>query len=198
MFKLPALDQPPKYGTVTYSALFLDRDGVINTRIPGGYVRHPGEFEWMPGNPQAIAQLRPLFDYFFVVTNQQGIGKGLMTLAELEAVHDHMCAGLEKAGALPDRIYTCPDLKTVPENCRKPSPKMGLQAKADFPDIDFSRSVMVGDSLSDLQFGHNLGMRNVWVTGKAEDEAKIRAAIDDGLPVWQIIQTLQVLPNLLT
>jgi histidinol phosphatase-like enzyme len=75
---------------------------------------------------------------------------------------------------------------------------MGHQAKADFPNIDFSRSVMVGDSLSDLQFGHNLGMRNVWVTGKAEDEAGIRAAIEEGLPVWQTIQTLQVLPNLLT
>ncbi len=175
---------------MTYSALFLDRDGVINTRIPGGYVRQPDEFEWMPGNPEAIAQLRPLFDYFFVVTNQQGIGKGLMTMAELEAVHGHMCAGLEKVSALPDRIYTCPDLKTVPNNCRKPSPKMGLQAKADFPAIDFSRSVMVGDSLSDLEFGHNLGMRNVWVTGKAEEEAEIRAAIEEGLLVWQIVDGL--------
>lgn len=182
---------------MTYSALFLDRDGVINTRIPGGYVRHPDEFEWMPGNPEAIAQLRPLFDYFFVVTNQQGIGKGLMTMAELQAVHDHMCAGLEKVSALPNRIYTCPDLKTAPNNCRKPSPKMGLQAKADFPDVDFSRSVMVGDSLSDLQFGHNLSMRNVWVTGKAEDEAEIQAAIDNGLPLWKTVHSLQGLTDLL-
>lgn len=182
---------------MAYSALFLDRDGVINTRIPGGYVSHPDDFEWMPGNPEAIAQLRPLFDYFFVVTNQQGIGKRLMTIAELQAVHDHMCAGLEKAGALPDRIYTCPDLKTAPNNCRKPSPKMGLQAKADFPDIDFGRSVMVGDSLSDLEFGHHLGMRNVWVTGKDEEEPIIRTAIDNGLPVWQTINSLKEWVDLL-
>lgn len=194
MFKLPAQQS---LRAMTYSALFLDRDGVINTRIPGGYVSKTADFKWMPGNPEAIAQLSPLFEYFFIVTNQQGIGKGLMTMKDLEAVHNHMCTGLKAVGVIPDGIYTCPDLKTVPDNCRKPAPSMGMRAKAAFPDIDFKRSTMVGDSLSDLQFGHRLGMRTVWVVGKPEDEALIQKAIDKGLPVWKKVDSLYALVQLL-
>lgn len=178
---------------MSFSALFLDRDGVINTRLPGQYVTRPSEFRWMPGNPEAIARLRPFFDYLFVVTNQQGVGKGLMRPEDMEAIHQYMIAGIRQAGGQIDRIYACPDLKSAPGNCRKPAPEMGLQAKAEFPGIDFTRSVMVGDSLSDLRFGQALGMRNVWILGKREEASAILQAIEKGLPVWQRLEGLKAL-----
>ncbi len=176
-----------------FSALFLDRDGVINTRLPGTYVTRPSEFQWMPGNPKAIARLRPYFDYLFVVTNQQGVGKGMMRAEDLEDIHRHLLTGIEQAGGQVDRIYACPDLKSKPGNCRKPNPSMGLQAKAEYPDIDFARSVMVGDSLSDLQFGQALGMRNVWMLGKREETPAIQQAVEQGLSIWRRVESLQAL-----
>ena len=166
-----------------YSALFLDRDGVINERLPGNYVSEWAQFRWCPGNPEAIPLLGNMFEYVFVVTNQQGVGKGLMTEAQLENIHERMQQRITEAGGRIDRVFCCTDLAQKPDNCRKPSPEMGLAAKAAFPDIDFSRSYMVGDSLSDLQFGQALGMNNVLVRGKAEEEAAIRRAVKAGLPV---------------
>ena len=174
-----------------FSALFLDRDGVINVRIPGGYVSHPADFQWMPGNPEAIAKLQPFFNYLIIVTNQQGVGKQIMSSTDLEAVHAHMKTGLSAIGVRLDAIYACTDLKSQPDNCRKPSPKMGYMAQSDFPEIDFTQSVMVGDALSDLQFGQALGMQNVWVAGKAEDEGPIKEAIQHGLPVWKQVNSLE-------
>lgn len=180
--------------TLKYSALFLDRDGVLNRRLPGRYVQDWSAFHWLPGNPQAVARLSAHFRYLFVVTNQQGVGKGLMGQDELEAVHQRMKEEIERAGGRIDRIYTCTALKTEAGNCRKPSPSMGLQAARDFPDIDFSRSVMVGDSLCDLQFGQSLGMKNVWVRGKAEEEEAILAAQQRGaLDIWQVVGQLEEL-----
>ncbi len=182
---------------MSYSALFLDRDGVINERLPGRYVSVWEEFRWCPGNPQAIAELNALFDFTFVVTNQQGVGKGLMTEAQLQSVHERMLSQIQAAGGSIDRIYTCTQLKSEPGNCRKPSTAMGQQAQQDFPDIHFGRSVMVGDSLSDLEFGQRLGMELAWVAGKADDQEAIEQAIAAGLQVDYQIEKLSELPGLL-
>jgi D-glycero-D-manno-heptose 1,7-bisphosphate phosphatase len=160
--------------------LFLDRDGVINERLPGAYVREWSEFHFFPGNLEALSRLGQIFGRIIVVTNQQGIGKGLMTEEELERVHINMRAIIEAWGSHIDGIYHCPDLKTKPNNCRKPNPDMALQAKADFPEIDFEKSVMVGDSLSDLEFGNNLAMTTIWIENKTDELEKIRKAIAGG------------------
>ena len=148
--------------------LFLDRDGVINRRLPGAYVRTIDEFEWLPGAAEAIARLNRLFGLTIVVTNQQGIGKGLMGEADLQRVHEHLLGELAAAGGRIDAIYHCPDLASRTPNCRKPAPAMALQAQRDFPPIDFRRAVMVGDSISDMEFGQQLGMRCVLVEGKGD------------------------------
>lgn len=166
-----------------YSALFLDRDGVINERLPGEYVSDWEQFRWRAGNPEAIAALGDRFQYVFVVTNQQGVGKGLMTEGQLNTVHQRMQEAIRAVGGRIDHIFCCTDLANQPGNCRKPSPQMGYAAQEIFPDIDFFRSYMAGDSLSDLQFGQALGMRNVLIRGKAEEEAAIRRAVPAGLPV---------------
>ncbi|MEN0003458.1 MAG: HAD family hydrolase [Bacteroidota bacterium] len=160
--------------------LFLDRDGVINRRLPGAYVQQWEEFEFYAGNLEALAQLSKWFATIIVVTNQQGIGKGMMSAADLEQVHERMRASIEAAGGRIDAIYYCPDLKTKADHCRKPRPALALQAQADFPQIHFERSIMVGDSLSDLQFGHRLGMKTVWITTKLEELEQIEMAIKTG------------------
>jgi histidinol-phosphate phosphatase family protein len=161
--------------------LFLDRDGVLNRRLPGAYVRHWEEFEWLPGVLNAWQLLSRHFGRIIIVTNQQGIGKGLMTDQELNAVHQQMKKEVGQAGGRIDQIYYCADLASKTNNCRKPAPAMAWKAKADFPEIDFSRSVMVGDSISDMAFGQRLGMYNVLITTKQEESQGLLAS--EGLQI---------------
>ncbi len=154
-------------------SLFLDRDGTLNERLPGAYVRSWEEFRFLPGVLDALRFLSGRFDRMFIVTNQQGIGKGVMTVEELEVVHANMLREIEHAGGRIDGVYFCPDLASVAGNCRKPGPAMALRAKADFPEIDFSQSVMVGDSAEDIAFGRRLGMYTVLIEGKEEDAPRL-------------------------
>ncbi len=152
------------------SSLFLDRDGVLNERIPGGYVSRPEELSWLPGVEEGLRALQPLFSYTFIVTNQQGIGKGLMDEEDLERVHRHLLRHLAKAGIRIDAIYHCPDLRGRPGNCRKPGPAMALKARADFPGVVFGESLMVGDSVSDILFGQGLGMKTARILTRFDEE----------------------------
>lgn len=155
------------------ASLFLDRDGVINRRIPGAYVKNWEDFQFLPGVLDCFTKLNRCFSHIIIVTNQQGIGKGLMTVEDLALIHQRMIEHIQAVGGAIHGVYFCPDLATHPDHCRKPNPHMGLQAKADFPDIDFNNAVMVGDSISDIAFGKNLGMQTVLVSGKDEAAAKL-------------------------
>jgi len=143
--------------------LFLDRDGVINVRIIGDYVKSPEEFEFTPLAPEAIALLTQKFGRTVVVTNQQCIGKGVITWEDLHAIHSQMKTAIESAGGQIDAIYAAPQLAEENNPMRKPGTGMGLQAQRDFPQIDFSRSVMIGDSPTDIEFGKALGMTTVFI-----------------------------------
>ena len=143
--------------------LFLDRDGVINKRIYGGYVQHWETFEFLPGVPESLAFFSRIFGRIIVITNQQGIAKGIMNEEQLEAVHRKMFAEVEKAGGKIDAVFHCPDMAAKPGNCRKPSPFLALKAQKQFPEIDFRKSVMVGDAECDMAFGKNAGMFTVLV-----------------------------------
>lgn len=156
------------------AALFLDRDGVINRRIPGDYVKLPSEFEFLEGVPEAIKIFNLYFDYVVVVTNQQGIGKGLFTREQLDFVHLNMKLELARRGALLHKVYYCPELESNPNNCRKPRSMMAEWAKTDFPKIDFLNSVMMGDSATDIQFAENCGMQSVLIDTKPGELAKCR------------------------
>lgn len=144
--------------------LFLDRDGVINERLVGDYVKIPEEFSFIAGVPEAIAEFTKLFGRIIIVTNQQGIGKGLMTEQDLELIHNNMMKGIEAAGGRIDRIYHCPALEKDNSLLRKPNTGMALQAQKDFPEIDFKKSIMAGDSLHDMEFGRRLGMLCVLIS----------------------------------
>lgn len=155
--------------------LFLDRDGVINKRLPGAYVRYWAEFEFLPGVLDALGVFNQFFRRTVIVTNQQGIGKGLMNAVELEELHQQLTRETTAHGIRIDGIYYCPDLSTRAGNCRKPAPTMALAAQQDFPEISFSHSVMVGDSASDILFGKRLGMQTVLIAGKKEEDSRMEA-----------------------
>lgn len=138
--------------------LFLDRDGVINQRKPNAYVLTPQDFLWINDAPASIARLSGIFGRIVVVTNQQGIGKGLMTENDLLSIHEKLNLEVENVGGHIDRIYHCPDLKGSGSLYRKPMPGMAFKARKDFPEIDFKKSIMVGDTISDMKFGKNLKM----------------------------------------
>lgn len=158
--------------------LFLDRDGVINIKLPGAYVRSWEQFTFVPGATDALAKLAKKFNRIIIVTNQQGIGKGIMTQQELAAVHENMMGEIFAAGGRIDKIYHCPDLAGSGSICRKPETGMALIARAEFPDIAFSKSVMVGDSLSDMEFGRRCGMCTVYI-GRNSPKIKKNAHLID-------------------
>ncbi|MCC6460980.1 MAG: HAD family hydrolase [Saprospiraceae bacterium] len=163
----------------TLPALFLDRDGVLNERTPGDYVKHPDAFIPTAGVFEALALLNRLFGRIVVVTNQAGVGRGLMTEAQLLAVHQKMLDLTAASGGRIDRAYYCPHRSAAGCGCRKPAPGMALQAQADFPDIDFQQAWMVGDSASDIEFGQRLGMKTALITGKEEETERLAGmAID--------------------
>src|SRR5690625_5335807 len=81
-----------------------------------------------------------------------------------------MLREIEKQGGRIDKIYYCSDLTQIPDNCRKPSPSMGIKAKKDFPKIKFEKSIMVGDSYTDIGFGQNLGMKTILVGEQLKTE----------------------------
>ena len=157
------------------TTLFLDRDGVLNARLPGDYVASWEAFHILPGVLDALVFFAHYFGRIVVVTNQQGIGKGKMTAADLADIHQRFLAVVEATGGRIDGIYYCPDLASTPGNCRKPDPAMAWQAKRDFPEINFTNAVMVGDSASDIEFGHKLGMQTVLISGKSDEIHKLNA-----------------------
>lgn len=140
--------------TKPYSTLFLDRDGVINKHLPDDYVKNVDEFVFLPGVFEALKTLSQLFDHIVVVTNQRGVGRQLMTIEDLELIHHEMSKSIASNDGRIDRIYYCIDTEKTSIN-RKPNTGMFKQATEDFPDMDISRSWMVGDSLSDMEFGNN-------------------------------------------
>jgi len=146
--------------------LFLDRDGVINVKLDGRYVQDANEFEFMPGAIQIITKLSKVFKKILVVTNQQGIGKGIMSIEQLDNLHLYMRGEIEKSGGKIDKIYYCPHLAAKNCNCRKPNSGMIKQAFIDFPDIKREESYLIGDSDSDIEAGNKENIKTVKVDDK--------------------------------
>jgi histidinol-phosphate phosphatase family protein len=153
--------------------LFLDRDGVINKKIDNDYVKSWSEFVFLPGVLEALAICKKIFGRIIILSNQQGIGKGLMTLQQLEEVHKQMLTEIKKNHGHIDMIYFSPSKAEMNDPMRKPDVGMALQAKLDFPEINFGKSVMLGDSMSDMELGFQLHMINVLVTEKTNSEPEM-------------------------
>ncbi len=158
-------------------AVFIDRDGTMT--VEGGYINHPSRLQLIRGTAEAVRMLNENGIFAVVTTNQAGVARGYFTEDMIGVVHDRLCSMLEKKGATLDAIYYCPHHPReggpgykLDCNCRKPKPGMIEQACRELP-IDLSRSYMVGDKISDSEFGHGLGVRTVMVLtgyGRGEHE----------------------------
>lgn len=141
--------------------LFLDRDGVINYEKRLDYIHTWDEFKFYEGVTDATRILAKKFNRIIIVTNQKGVGKGLTKLDDLHTIHYNMQHEIEAAGGRIDAIYYCSDIEESP--FRKPNPGMGLQAAKQFTDIDLSKTIMVGNTPGDMDFGRNLGVYTVFL-----------------------------------
>ena len=142
--------------------LFLDRDGVINYEKENDYILTWSEFQFYPGVTEAISLLSAKFNTIVVISNQRGVGRGLMSEKDLLDIQRQMRSEIAQNGGRIDKIYYC----TATDShhfYRKPNPGMALQAAKDFPSIDLSKTIMVGNKLSDMQFGRNAGTYTVYL-----------------------------------
>jgi D-glycero-D-manno-heptose 1,7-bisphosphate phosphatase len=148
--------------------VFLDRDGVLNRKLPeGAYVSDWAQFEWLPGAVDAIARMNRAGLTVIVVSNQRGIALGRLTGAQLDLIHADMRKDLARQDARLDAIYYCPH-DNGQCNCRKPGTGLFEQAMKDFPQVKPENSVVIGDSLSDVQAGQRLGMKTIFIEGEAD------------------------------
>jgi D-glycero-D-manno-heptose 1,7-bisphosphate phosphatase len=139
-------------------AVFLDRDGVLNPHIPGDYLKSADDLVLLPGVAQAVRRLNDAGLLVIVISNQQGVGKDVMTLADLHAIERRMGEMLiQEARAHLDRVYYCTDLAHVQSPRRKPEPGMLLEAAQEFG-LTLANTVFLGDSPTDIQAGHAAGV----------------------------------------
>jgi len=145
-------------------AVFLDRDGTIMTDCD--YCSNPKDVRIFPGVREALLRLKSRGFKLIIITNQSGIGRGLMTLEQYRAVEAEV---LRQLDGLIEATYFCPDVPGQPSSCRKPEPGMILQAKREHG-IDVARSFFIGDKETDVECGRNAGVRTIRVqTGPQHD-----------------------------
>ena len=148
-------------------AVFFDRDGTLME--DAHYCGDPTQVKVFPGVPEALRKLKEAGFRTIVVTNQSGIGRGLITEAEYRAVEAEF--GRQIGEGLLDASYFCPDAPGVPSTRRKPEPGMLLEAAADFG-IDLARSYVIGDKSADIECGRRAGASTILVqTGYGAEKA---------------------------
>jgi histidinol-phosphate phosphatase family protein len=157
--------------------LFLDRDGVINFERNNDYVKAWAEFKFYDESILALPLLAQKFSTIVITTNQKGVGRGIMTEESLQTIHQNMVTAINKVGGRIDHIFYCTDVDNESIN-RKPQPGMALQAKEQFPSIDFTKSIMVGNRTSDMEFGRNAGLHTVFLATTHPETAYPNPLID--------------------
>jgi D-glycero-D-manno-heptose 1,7-bisphosphate phosphatase len=174
--------------------VFLDRDGVLNRKMPeGAYVSDWAQFEWLPGAVEAIVRMNRANLTVILVSNQRGIALGRATAEQVERIHDNMQSYLARHGARLDAIYYCPhDIGEC--HCRKPDVGLFEQATKDFPQVNADNSVVIGDSLSDIQAGQRLGMKTIFIRGEADRQkpaADTAATLADAV-AFSLLQAVEM------
>ena len=173
--------------------LFLDRDGVINHEKKMDYVYNYEEFIFYDRVKEALKILSGYFGKIILVTNQRGVGRSLMSEKDLLDIHVQMLTDIKDSGGRIDEIFYCTSTDNEHPN-RKPNPGMAYLAQKKFPLIDLKRSVMVGNNLSDMQFGCNAGMYTVHVRTTNPDIILPHDLIDMSfLDLFEFANTLQTI-----
>lgn len=154
-------------------ALFMDRDGTVMVDV--GYPRRPDDVELLPDAPPTLAKLHDLGFKLVVVSNQSGVGRGLVTADEASAVHERFVEALRASGVELDGAYYCPHAPDEGCSCRKPSPEL-LERAARELGLDLPESFMVGDRDSDLEAGRRAGCRTIPFRSWADVYEQVTAA----------------------
>jgi D-glycero-D-manno-heptose 1,7-bisphosphate phosphatase len=142
------------------TAIFIDRDGVINCRRANDYVLDWSQFVFVDGIREALRELASLGLPMILISNQSAVGRGLLSSVELEDITQRMWKTLEQDGTRLSAAYFCPHRPDEKCSCRKPQPGLLTQAAADFG-IDLSRSVLIGDSDADVKAAQAVGCHAV-------------------------------------
>ena len=147
-------------------AVFFDRDGTLMEEVH--YCGDPAQVRVYVGVSEGLRRLREAGYRIFVVSNQSGIGRGLITGEQYRAVQAELLAQIGEG--LVDASYFCPDAPGTPSKRRKPEPGMVLEAAAEF-DVDLARSYMIGDKSADVECGQRAGVRTILVlTGYGREQ----------------------------
>lgn len=165
------------------AAVFLDRDGVINENRDD-YVKDWTEVRFIPGALEALACLSSLPFSIVLITNQSVIGRGILSLEQLEAIHHRLVTEIRAHGGRMDGIYYCPHHPDVNCDCRKPKPGLLYRAARDLK-LDLARSYLIGDAVSDIEAALSAGCRPILVlTGRGrEQQALLKCRGFDHIPV---------------
>jgi D-glycero-D-manno-heptose 1,7-bisphosphate phosphatase len=176
-------------------ALFLDRDGVINENR-ASYVRSWADVELLPQALRALALVRDWPYKIIVVTNQSAVGRGIISLAQAEAINAGIVTAVTQHGGRIDAAYLCPHAPSANCNCRKPRPGMLLRAAQEHG-IEIGRSVMIGDALTDLQAGQGAGVAQTILLRTGRGQAQLQLPQAAGLypfticdDLYQAVQTI--------
>lgn len=150
--------------------VFLDRDGVINRKPPEGeYISQWKEFVLLPGVEQAIAALNASGRIVIVITNQRGVALGLYTEEDVRSLHRELQRHLSGHSAHVDAFYYCPH-DDGQCDCRKPGTGLFERAFRDFPEASRANSIVIGDSISDIQAARNLSMPSIFIRGESQNQ----------------------------
>lgn len=162
-------------------AILLDRDGVLNEKPPRAqYVRTWADFRWLPGAKEALRLLKQAGYRVIVVSNQAGIGRGVMSESELSMIHQRLIEEAAQAGGAIERIYYCPHDWDEGCECRKPRPGLLFQAQRDF-NLDLTRTCFVGDDERDAEAAEAAGCRPVLISERYGLLDTVGDLLDGGL-----------------
>jgi D-glycero-D-manno-heptose 1,7-bisphosphate phosphatase len=169
--------------------LIVDRDGVLNEEpADGGYVRDPEAWRWVPGALEALARLRAAGVRVSVATNQAGVGRGVLSVADVERVHARMTREAAAAGGAIDAIFCCTHAPDAGCACRKPAPGLVTEAIR-VSGIDPAATLLVGDDHRDLEAGRAAGIAVALVrTGKGRTTERTLA--EPSPPVFDSLAAL--------
>lgn len=154
--------------------VFIDRDGVINHNIDGDYVRNWQDFRFLPGALEAIKRLTDNNCDIHIISNQAGVGKGLMTQEQLDEIHDQMVKIVEAHGGKIAGVHVCTHRADENCDCRKPKPGLLYQAVGGRHSVFPNGCFVVGDALTDVKVGRSVGAKTFLVlTGRGKDQLRL-------------------------
>jgi D-glycero-D-manno-heptose 1,7-bisphosphate phosphatase len=173
-------------------AVFLDRDGVINSDR-SDFVKSWEDFEFLPSSLEALATLSQTPHRIVIITNQSGVGRGFLTEAELQQIHARMIDRVCASGGRIDAVYYCPHLPDAGCGCRKPAPGLFFEAARDFA-IDLTYSWAIGDSARDVEAANRAGVQAILVERSLPDPSTTPASLES-LRATDLLDAVRIVLN---